>query len=269
MAKIYRFYNDDKTVDSEYISDGMTDHETFFLTELRSVDSLDIQAGINLDIKGYTETELKALAKVKELNLEIMDDGDQISDLKGGLDVLTYSFPEDFQDSVIDTVAKTIACVVDNGTDKSALTATFTLSEDAEADIADTAQVSAVTENDFSSAVDYTITSEAEKEADYEVSVRDVSVDTDILTFSMAEQTGAATVDSGAHTVAIEVDNGTVVTALVATFTLDSLAIADVSDVLQVSAVTANDYTSPVVYTITAEDGTTEQDWTITVTVAS
>ena len=35
----------------------------------------------------------------------------------------------------------------------------------------------------------------------------------------------------------------------------------------QTSGVTVNDFTSPVVYTVTAEDGT-EQDWTVTVTCA-
>jgi hypothetical protein len=92
---------------------------------------------------------------------------------------------------------------------------------------------------------------------------------TDFLGYSMSEQTGPATIDTGAHTVAIEVENGTNVTALVASFIGSGLSVVDVSDDVQVSGTTANDFTSPVVYTITAADGSTEQDWTITVTVAS
>ena len=49
---------------------------------------------------------------------------------------------------------------VANGTDPSALGASFGWSEGAVADISDTEQVSGVTENDFSSAVTYTITAE-------------------------------------------------------------------------------------------------------------
>lgn len=94
------------------------------------------------------------------------------------------------------------------------------------------------------------------------------SIATDILTYTFPEQTGAATIDAGAHTVDIEVANGTSVTALVASFTLSFGAAADISDTPQVSGTTANNFTAPVVYTITAEDGSTEEDWTITVTVA-
>jgi hypothetical protein len=91
---------------------------------------------------------------------------------------------------------------------------------------------------------------------------------TDFLAYSFPEQTGAATIDTGAHTVAIEVANGTDVTGLIATFIGSGLSVVDVSDSVQVSGTTANNFTSPVVYTITAADGTTEEDWTVTVTVA-
>ena len=90
----------------------------------------------------------------------------------------------------------------------------------------------------------------------------------DFLAYSFPEQTGAATIDTGAHTVAIEVENGTDVTGLIATFIGSGLSVVDVSDTVQVSGTTANNFTAPVVYTITAADGSTEQDWTVTVTVA-
>ena len=91
---------------------------------------------------------------------------------------------------------------------------------------------------------------------------------TDFLAYSFPEQTGAATIDTGAHTIAIEVENGTDVTGLIATFIGSGLSVVDVSDAVQVSGTTANNFTAPVVYTITAADGSTEQDWTVTVTVA-
>lgn len=101
------------------------------------------------------------------------------------------------------------------------------------------------------------------------VSVVTPAVATDFVEFTLPEQTGAATINTTNHTVAIEVENGTTVTALVASFLASAGAVVDVSDTVQVTGITANDFTSPVVYTITAEDGTTEQDWTVTVTVAS
>jgi hypothetical protein len=92
---------------------------------------------------------------------------------------------------------------------------------------------------------------------------------TDFLSFSLEAQTGAATIDTDAHTIAIEVEAETVVTALVATFTLSYNATAKVSTTAQVSGTTANNFTSAVTYTITADDGETTQDWEVTVTVAS
>jgi len=93
---------------------------------------------------------------------------------------------------------------------------------------------------------------------------------TDFLTYSFPEQSVTPVViDTGAHTIDIEVVNGTTVTALVATFTMDYLALADISDVAQTSGVTDNNFTEAVTYTVTAEDGVTEQDWVITVSIAA
>ena len=75
------------------------------------------------------------------------------------------------------------------------------------------------------------------------------------------------TVDSGSHTIALTVPCLTTLTALVATFELSTSATAEVGSTAQVSGTTANDFTSPVTYTVTAEDGST-QDFIVTVTVA-
>lgn len=93
--------------------------------------------------------------------------------------------------------------------------------------------------------------------------------ETDFLTYSMAEQTGAATINTGTHAITIEVANGTTVTALVATFTSNPGGVVDIGDVVQVSGTTANDFTGQVTYTVTAIDGSTEQDWTVDVSVAA
>ena len=94
--------------------------------------------------------------------------------------------------------------------------------------------------------------------------------DTDILTYvfdSITEE--EVTVDATAHTVAITVPAGTDASDLTAVFTLSTGANASISGTSQTSGVTANDFSSPVAYTITAQDGSTTQVWTITVTVAA
>ena len=85
---------------------------------------------------------------------------------------------------------------------------------------------------------------------------------TDILTFNISEQTGAATINSTNHTVSIEVDYTANVTDLTPTITLSYGA-----TILPLSGV-ARDFTNPVPYTVTAEDGVTYQEWTVTVTQA-
>ena len=90
----------------------------------------------------------------------------------------------------------------------------------------------------------------------------------EILTYSFAAQTGPATINSGAGTIGIEVAYGTDVRSLAATFTTSAdITSIKVGGVDQVSGVTANDFSSPVTYVVTAQDETTK-DWVVTVTVA-
>ncbi len=89
------------------------------------------------------------------------------------------------------------------------------------------------------------------------------SDETDILTFTLAAQTGTATINATNHTVTIEVAYGTSLTSLSPTITLSYGATIDPT------SGTARNFTSPVTYTVTAEDGTTTQEWTVTVTVDS
>ena len=93
--------------------------------------------------------------------------------------------------------------------------------------------------------------------------------DTTIATFSFAALTPVVTgtVDNTAHTVALTVPYGTSPTALVSTFSIGTGASAKVGASDQVSATTANDFTNPVNYTITAQDGVTTQTYAVTVTV--
>ena len=92
-----------------------------------------------------------------------------------------------------------------------------------------------------------------------------LSSEKDILTFSFAEQTGAATIDGTAHTIAIEVGYGINRNGLIATFTHSPNSTVKVGATDQVSGTTPNDFTSDVTYTVTAEDAST-LDWVVTVT---
>lgn len=90
----------------------------------------------------------------------------------------------------------------------------------------------------------------------------DVTDANDIVGFSLEEQTGLATIDASSHTVAIEVVAGTDVTDLTPT-----IVVSPEATVSPLSG-TSQDFTNPVVYTVTSGGGT-PQAWTVTVTVAS
>jgi len=87
----------------------------------------------------------------------------------------------------------------------------------------------------------------------------------DILTYEINGT--AAMVDSTNHTVTVELPAGTDVTNLTPTFTLSEGAVAAIGSQEQTSGATANDFTAPLVYQVTAENGDV-QGWTVTVTVA-
>jgi len=73
-------------------------------------------------------------------------------------------------------------------------------------------------------------------------------------------------VNNTAHTVALTVAYDTDVTSLVATFTLTEGSTAKVGTTDQISGTTSNDFSNPVMYTLTSVDGTIIQDWEVTVT---
>lgn len=98
--------------------------------------------------------------------------------------------------------------------------------------------------------------------------VNDASDDTvaDFKTFKIGNYDG--TVDKENATVDISVPYGTSLSAAVATFTfVNNKCSAKVGSTEQTSGTTENDFSSPVTYTITAEDGTTTKDYVVTVTV--
>jgi Protein of unknown function (DUF1566). len=86
-----------------------------------------------------------------------------------------------------------------------------------------------------------------------------------ITAFSLAGVIG--TINEAGKTIAVTMPFGTNVTALVATFTTTGASVK-VGSTVQISGTTANNFTAPVAYTVTAADDTTVI-YTVTVTVAA
>lgn len=88
------------------------------------------------------------------------------------------------------------------------------------------------------------------------------STATDILSFTFPNQVGQAVIDTANHTVTAELLAGEALTAIVPV-----IAVSDGADISPESGVAQN-FTTAVEYTVTAEDATTTQVWTVTITNA-
>jgi len=163
----------------------------------------------------------------------------------------------------INETAKTIAVTMPYGTDVTTLVATFTTTG-ASVQVGSTLQISGFTANNFTSPVTYTVTAADATTQDYTVTVAVALNPAKAITaFSLNSVTG--TINETAKTIAVTMPYGTNVTALVATFSTTGVSVK-VGSTLQISGTTPNNFTSPVTYTVTAADATT-QDYTVTVTV--
>ena len=88
-----------------------------------------------------------------------------------------------------------------------------------------------------------------------------------ITAFSIASPQGTGIIDENAKTITLSVPYGTDVTALVALFTSTGASVT-VNGTSQISGTTPNNFTSSVLYTVTAEDGSTAI-YTVSVTIAA
>lgn len=210
--------------------------------------------------KTYTVTFSVALNDAKEIEEFWFDEDDD------------PAF-DDYIDGDINSTLHTVSLAVPYGTDVTDLAAYFELSDGASATVGVTPQVSGVSVNDFTLPVIYTITAEDSSTQNWEVTVIEdpPNTTTDIEEYEFRKADNPvlsydveSTIDSINHTVSLTAPYGTK-SNLVATFLLSDEASAIVGGTPQVSGVTSNDFTSPVIYTITAQDGTTTQDWTVTV----
>lgn len=166
---------------------------------------------------------------------------------------------------VINETAKTILVTMQPGTNTTALVATYTHTGN-NVKVGATIQVSGTTMNNFTAPVAYKVTAADGTWATYTVIATVTSPTTKAITsYILAGATGVIT--EPAHTIAVTVPNGTSVTSLIATY-VSTGASVKVGTTVQTSATTANNFTTPLAYTVTAGDGTTAT-YTVTVTVAS
>ena len=163
-----------------------------------------------------------------------------------------------------------ISVTVPNGTNIGALVATF-VTTGASVTVAGTPQLSGATSNTFTSPVIYRVTAEDSSTKDYTVTVTVASgTAKDLTSFAFlsmdnpalgADVTGTIT----GTAIALTVPSGTNVTALVATFSTTGSSVR-VGGTTQASGTTANNFTNPVTYRVTAANASTK-DYTVTVTV--
>ena len=173
-------------------------------------------------------------------------------------DILSFSLVEQTAGASIDTESHTINIEVNSSADLTALVPTITLSEGASVNPA-----SGIAMN-FTDPVNYIVTAEDGSEQNWVVTVSQqiaLSSDNDVLSFSLVEQTAAASIDTESHTINIEVNSSADLTSLVPTITLSEGASVNPS------SGTALNFTNPVNYAVTAEDGTA-QSWIVTITFA-
>ncbi len=177
--------------------------------------------------------------------------------------ILSFKLTSPAVTGVIDESLKTIKINVPSGTNVSSLNTTITVSEKANV------SPSSGTAQNFTLPVKYTVTAEDGSKQEYMVTVEvGKSSEKQLKTFSFSGLTPvvAGTINESAKTISLTVPNGTNVTALAATFTFSTGANVKVGGVAQVSGTTTNNYTNPIIYRVTAEDGTFT-DYTVTVMV--
>lgn len=180
--------------------------------------------------------------------------------------ILSFGFEDGFDPVVTGTInetLKTITLIVPFSTVLTAVKATFTNSPLSLVFVGDIPQVSGVTPNDFTSNVSYTCKAQDGSSEIYTVTVTRAPVQTgnDLLEFGF---TGLAappivSINQLTRAVSVIVPYSTPLTGLSATFTVSPYSSVTVLGAPQTSGITANDFSAPVIYTVTAENGVSKE----------
>ena len=163
----------------------------------------------------------------------------------------------------INEAAQTITVTMPSGTVLTALVATFN-STGTSTKIGGALQTSGTTPNNFTSPVSYSVTAADGTTKSYAVTVN-LAANSDKTISSYALAGVAGVIAEAAKTIAVAVPSGTSLSALTATFSTTGTGVK-VANQLQGSGVTANDFSNPVAYSVSAADGSTAT-YTVTVTL--
>jgi hypothetical protein len=170
----------------------------------------------------------------------------------------SFNFASPATTGTINNTNHTVALSVPYGTNVTSLTPTIAVSTGA------TISPTSGTAENFTSPQTYTVTAQDGVTTQaYTVTVTvAANTATSITSFNFTSSAVTGTVDNTAHTVSLTVSFGTTVTSLTPTIVLATGA------TISPNTGVAQNFTSPVTYTVTAQDGTTNQAYTATVTVA-
>lgn len=172
-----------------------------------------------------------------------------------GIEITSFELAEKTSDAVINSNTHEITAKVYYGTDITKLIPVIGLSRNA------TVNPGSGKETDFSSPVVYTVTAENGKTQEWLVTVTIAPNHENYITsFELSEQANPAIIDYFNKTVNIDVKKSTDRSALTPEITISEKAtISPLSG-------TTQDFTSPQVYTVTAENGNT-QKWVVNVSI--
>jgi hypothetical protein len=173
-------------------------------------------------------------------------------------DIIGFTLDGQKSGATIDNDLQLVTTEVPYGTDVTSLAPAIEVSPGATIDPA------SGTAFDFSDPVVYKVTAQdgiTTREWTIRVSVQP-NTTAEIIRFSLVEEVDAASVDAGKREITVNVPYGTDVTALAPAIELSPGAEVDPASGVE------TDFTSPVVYTVTAQDGITSTDWMVSVRFA-
>lgn len=168
--------------------------------------------------------------------------------------ITEFSFLNPIVSGVINEEAKTISVTVPYKTSVTTLLAKFTTTG-VRVQVGSVVQESRRAYNDFTNPVLYVVTAADGTKATYTVTVT-VSLNSAkaITMFSFANPAVTGVINENSKTITLAVPYGTDLTSLIASFTTTGASVK-VGSTVQVSGTTPNNFTNPVIYTVTAEDG--------------
>jgi len=197
------------------------------------------------------------------------------NDLSTACDITAYSFELADNTGLTSRIAlvrngSNYSAKVASGTNVSALKAQFTASAGASVYINGVLQTSpqATTFNYANPILVTVVAANGLVSKNFAVSIDTRSSLSALTAFSInTNQVQNTRIDPVAHAIYISLKLGSDLTDQIAAFTISPNAKMYIGCVAQFSSITGNNYTSPVVYSVVSEDGTTSVDWTVYVTI--